>query len=289
MMAPVIICSGDALCELWPDQGGSIGRWTVGGQDMLRRACRDDIRQPLPLGMASFPLVPYSNRIGHAAFTWDGARHQLAANFDPEPHAIHGTGWAAKWDVARVGDDHVTLRNHHEPDAHWPWPFDAEQHISLTADTLSIDLCARNLSDQAVPLSFGHHPYFDRDVAALSFRAARVWHAGADGLPERAETPSGHYDFSHGAPVTGRMLDHGYAGWDGRAEIRWAGRPLKLNITADMAAAVVYIPADGDVFCFEPVPHINNALNLPGHEPQMPVVAPRAEYVAHIRFCARPA
>jgi hypothetical protein len=34
------------------------------------------------------------------------------------------------------------------------------------------------------------------------------------------------------------------------------------------------------------VPHINNALNLPGYEPAMPIVAPGGIFSARIRFRA---
>ena len=56
-----------------------------------------------------------------------------------------------------------------------------------------------------------------------------------------------------------------------------------------LAAAVVYIPAGADYFCFEPVPHIVNALNLPGHAPAMPLVLPGEVFTASITLAARPA
>jgi galactose mutarotase-like enzyme len=72
--------------------------------------------------------------------------------------------------------------------------------------------------------------------------------------------------------------------WDGRARIAWEGRPLELLITSDLPAAVVYIPKGEDRFCFEPVPHCNNALNREDADPPMPVVAPGEEFTAVIRF-----
>jgi aldose 1-epimerase len=239
--------------------------------------------------MATFPLVPYSNRVGFGRFDWNGENYRLAANFPPEAHAIHGTGWTMPWQAEPDGTNAVTLRCVHVPNADWPWPFEAEQRITLSAYTLHIELTARNLSDQPVPLAFGHHPYFDNEGATLSFAAEQVWRTGSDGLPAFAETPQGMFDFTRGDPVQTRILDNGFAGWDGKAHIRWDGRPLTLEIEADVQAAVVYVPEDSNYFCFEPVPHIINALNLPGHMPQMPVVAPGAAYEAQIRFKAEPA
>lgn len=285
----VMLAVGRAECEIWPCAGGSIGRWTISGQEMFRRATLGAETQQLPLGMATFPLVPYSNRIGFGRFDWSGQSYSIKPNFPPEPHAIHGTGWTAAWQFEQLADDAVVLRHVHGPDPDWPWPFQAEQHIRLSADTLSLKLVAQNLSDQHVPLAFGHHPYFDSEGATLSFGALQIWQTGKDGLPAFAEKPQGQDDFTNGDPVAGRALDNGYAGWDGQANVRWAGRPLMLDIHTDMDAAVVYVPPGGDSFCFEPVPHIINALNLPDHQPQMPVVAPGASYSVDIVFKARPA
>jgi aldose 1-epimerase len=287
--APIKLQAGDARCELWPALGGSIGRWAIGRQEMLRRAGAAALANARPVGMATFPLVPYSNRIGFGRFIWKGEAHQLSLNFPPEPHAIHGTGWSAVWQAEQVDATSANLRYAHGPDANWPWPFEAEQRVTLSANALLIELTARNLSDKTVPLAFGHHPYFDSEGATLSFSAGQVWQNGDDGLPTRAERPIGQFDFTYGKPVTGRLLDNAYSGWDGKAQIIWADRSLMLDVESDMAATVVYVPDGGDSFCFEPVPHINNALNLPEQSPNMPVVGPGECFKAHITFNARAA
>jgi aldose 1-epimerase len=239
--------------------------------------------------MASFPLVPYSNRIGFARFDWADQTVLLQANFSPEPHSIHGTGWTSAWEAERLGPGTVILRLVHHANADWYWPFEAEQRITLSANALEIRLIARNRSDQKVPLAIGHHPYFDSKGATLFFNARQVWHTGADGLPAFASAPQGDLDFANHQAVQGRILDNGYAGWDGKARIHWQDRPLQLDIAADMQAAVVYVPQDQQYFCFEPVPHIINALNLPEHSPQMPLVEPGACYETQIVFTATPA
>lgn len=286
--APITLRAGAAECEIWPAAGGSIARLTIGTQEMFRRALTAAPEGSLPLHMASFPLVPYSNRIGFGRFALGGEAIQLEANFPPEPHAIHGTGWTAAWEIASATDSSVVLRHSHQRDAHWPWPFEAEQHIALLNDMLTIEMVARNLSDHVVPLAMGHHPYFDSEAASLSFRAVDVWHTGEDGLPSHTGIPDGAFDFAEGGQVKGRALDNCFAGWDGNARISWDRRPLSLDITSNMEAAVVYVPKGEGYFCFEPVPHIINALNLPDYRPQMPLVAPGARFESHIRFKARP-
>src|SRR5579885_2221445 len=93
--APTVItlARGADRCELVPSIGGSIAEWSVTGQSMMRRASGFSIHTNDPFGMASFPLVPYSNRIGGGRFEWDGKARSLARNFPPEPHSIHGVGF----------------------------------------------------------------------------------------------------------------------------------------------------------------------------------------------------
>lgn len=288
MLKPEIfrIGGGDNVCTLCPAAGGSIVGWRVGAQEMLRKASPGAVNAGDPLQMASFPLVPYSNRIGYARFPWHGRIIELIPNFAPEPHAIHGTGWKQAWAVAEQGDDHITIEYHHAGDAHWPWPFIAAQNVRVGNGVLEIKLSAVNMANEAAPLAFGHHPYFDQEGARLSFGAQQVWLSGADALPTEAIAPDGLLDFSNGGAVAARNIDHCYAGWDGKARVDWAGRPLALEITSDMPATVVYIPDGGDAFCFEPVPHINNALNRPGDLPAMPIIAPGDGFHAMIRFVA---
>jgi aldose 1-epimerase len=274
--APLLLQNGRDRCEIYPAIGGSIGRWSVGDQDMLRVASPDAIDAGDPLGMATFPLVPYSNRIGDAHFSWGGKPVDLAPNFRPEPHAIHGVGWKRCWAVAAHTNQSATLHLSHDADPHWHWPFDAEQEITLGDGVLTLTLRATNRADVAVPLAFGHHPYFDQRHASLHFAAEAVWMSGQDSLPTNAVKPQGQFDFEAAGDVSGRNVDHCYSGINGAAEIRWADRPLRLQISSSpqLPAAVVYVPEGGDAFCFEPVPHINNALNLPGQTPAMPILQP---------------
>ena len=286
-MDRVTISAGESVCTISPAAGGSVASWHVGGQPLLRAAAASDN----PLDMASFPLVPYSNRIGGATFDWAGQTISLARKFEPEPHAIHGVGWARAWAVDRLTADSAVLTLLHAADDHWPWAFEARQHIHVASHELRLTLSVINRAAQAVPLAFGHHPYFDQAGASLCFEAEKVWTAGEDHLPITAQDLSGQdpnalFDFRTGACVEGRSIDHCYSAVSGTAHIKWAGRPLALDILSPLPAAVVYIPLGGDAFCFEPVPHINNALNRAGDTPAMPVIEAGAAFETSILFRA---
>jgi aldose 1-epimerase len=232
--------------------------------------------------------VPYSNRIGQGSFEWRGKPITLARNFPPEPHAIHGVGFERAWQLQTRERNSAVLRLTHRPDAVWPWAFDARQRISLTDDLLILEFEAVNLESQAVPLAFGFHPYFPRNGARLTFHAQGVWLSSDDGLPREQVKPSGPFDFSKGAPVENADIDHCFTGWNGVAIIAWPDKAQALGITAsrELSNAVVYIRRELDAFCFEPVPHINNALNARDPESAMPVIAPGESFEASIRFRA---
>ena len=267
----VVLAQGADRCELLPAVGGSIGAWTVEGQAMLRTASAASIAARDPYGMASFPLVPYSNRIGNAEFEFGGEHFTLARNFPPEPHAIHGVGFERPWLCSERTADSALLTLSHEPDSAWPWAFEARQRITIAERLLTLELSAVNREPRPVTLAFGHHPYFPPSGAHLSFAARAVWLSGPDGLPTEPVTPSGRFDFSQTTPVERAELDHCFAGWSGSAYIVWPARPWALQISASrsLPAAVVRIRGGADGFCFEPVPHVNNALKVRGGEPAM--------------------
>jgi aldose 1-epimerase len=279
---------GADRCDILPHIGGSIGAWSVDGQPMLRAASGAGIAARDPFGMASFPLVPYSNRIGNAKFEWDGKVIALARNFPPEPHAIHGVGFERPWVCSARTTDSVLLTLLHQPDENWPWAFEARQRITIAERELTLDLTAVNLAPRPVPLAFGHHPYFPQNGACLTFRARGIWLVGDDGLPCERVKPSGKFDFSHAAPVEHAEVDHCFTGWTGPARIVWPGKRLELEVSGSwtLPSAVVCIRNGADGFCFEPVPHINNALNMPDREPAMPIIAPGKAFSATVRFRA---
>lgn len=288
MAGPDLITIRDAAshCVLCPQIGGGILRWEIDGQSLLRSGAVADGN---PLMLASFPLVPYSNRIGNAQFDWEGQTKHLTRNFAPELHAIHGVGWTMPWQVQAIDADRCTLAIEHEGDEQWPFAFTASQSFELRDGALIITSTAASRADQPAPLAFGHHPYFDQQGASLRFNAGSVVMNGEDALPLDAEVPKGQFDFAKGDAVAGREIDHCYSDWDGHAEIRWEGRPLALHVRSDMEAAVVYIPAAASAFCFEPVPHVNNALNRPDLAPAMPTIQPGASFVSNILLRSVPA
>lgn len=276
------ISFGDSHCSLAPESGGNIASWTIGDQNLLRPMHGGEHA----LHSASFPLVPYSNRIADARFSWNGKTIHLTSHAEAAPHALHGVGWERSWTIQCQASDRVTLGLKHAGDEDWPFAFSAEQHFTIGSDWLEIRFQAKNDEAFPVPLAFGHHPYFENRGATLRFSADYFYPATLDGLPadKRAITPS--TDFSGGKAIQQCDVDNIFAGWNGEGWIEWKDRPLALHIASDLPHAVVYTPKGCDYFCFEPVPHINNALNRADGD--MDLIAPGATYNGYIRFSAIP-
>jgi aldose 1-epimerase len=282
------LSQGDSRCSLLPQIGGSIAAWSVRGQEMLRPARATDVAQRNPYATAGFPLVPFSNRVGGARFEWKGQLVRLAQNFPPEPHAIHGVGFERPWQVQARTANSVLLAMKHHPDDAWPWGFEARQRLTVGDDSLTLDLSATNLESEPVPLAIGHHPYLPRAGARLTFYAGGVWLLRSDGLPGEQVAPSGDLDFSKGAPVERADIDHCFCGWGRAAYVMWPDKPrmLEISASAELPCVVLYSNAALNEFCFEPVAHMNDALNRREPELSMPVVAAGESFSASIRFRA---
>jgi aldose 1-epimerase len=285
----ITLAAGDLSLVLTPALGGAIAGFTQAGFALMR------VSPPAPDGghaLSCFPLVPFSNRIADGAFTVAGRRYQLNRLPRFAPHAIHGEGWVRPWRVAAASAAAATLVLDHdaaEPGS-WPFPFRAEQHFSLDQSALAVRLSLVNTGALSMPAGIGLHPYFPRhDGVVLGFRAASVWRNGPDQLPAaRAEPPPPEWRFDPPRPLGAPGLDNCFAGWSGTTSIAWpaAGRGLEITADACFGHAVVYTPAGGPDFAFEPVSNMNDAINrmeiVPDHG--LVVLAPGAALTGLVRF-----
>jgi aldose 1-epimerase len=252
---------GASLLELSLERGGSM-------TPLLRRA-------PTPLERSSdaacFLLVPYSNRLRDGRFRFEGKSYDL---HHPKPDAIHGDVRDRPWQVTHCCDHGCTLSFDSRAfrDVHFPFPFAAEVSYRVEDGVFSAGLRVANVGDTRMPAGLGFHPYFNRGLgpegenALLEFAAHGVY----PGSPERPALPTGppvallpEQDFSKLRPLDA-VLDHCFAGWDGRAEIRWpeAGVRAVMEATPQLRHVIVYSPEGKPFFALEPVSNANDGFNL---------------------------
>jgi aldose 1-epimerase len=257
MMTSLLLHHGTAKLALRPDIGGSIEGLWFDDLEIMRSVAPGTLANVKQ--SASYPFVPYSNRIANARLHWQDVTYPLNPNFAPEPHAIHGVGWLGAWGVHKLEADFAHLTFTHTAEAatqdDWPFAFDAWQTFKLTAHTLDMTIGMTNRSAHVVPAGLGWHPYFvKRSQSQLNFDAAGRWEMDAAKLPTTFST-------SGGLQVSGTTLDvdHCYDEWAGTVHLR--DECMDVRITSALKRLVVYTTLARDSIAIEPVSHVNNAMN----------------------------
>ncbi len=274
---------GDFTLDLAPETGGAISALTWRGQPVLRQGPgQGDV-----LDMASFPLVPFANRIALGRVNWSGGLFDLPLNLDGEPHALHGDGWQSVWSVESHSEDAAALTL--KGGTSWPWPYEARQTFTLEADGLYQTLSLTNLSEQPAPFGLGFHPYFPAsEEARLVARLSGVWLTDETNLPARHLQGWPLVDWRWGAGFPpGRVIDHCHTGWDGAALFNpGPGRPsLRLSAGPDITRLHIYAPPGEGYVCLEPVTHRPDAINTQDPEAEgLVILAPGATHEIWMRL-----
>lgn len=120
----------------------------------------------------------------------------------------------------------------------------------------------------------------------LAAAANGLWLSGADWLPRRHVMVPPAWQFGIAYPLPATLVNHAFTGWGGRASVAWPSRGLTLGIESDAGCYVLYTPPGESFFCFEPVDHPINAVNLPGGAEQhgMTLLGPGARLARRFRF-----
>ncbi|MCW3796608.1 aldose 1-epimerase [Sphingomonas sp. BN140010] len=261
---PLQLAAGALELELSPSIGGGIRNfhWTDGERrHPILRQSHSAANSVLEL--ASFPLVPFVNRIRGGRFSFRGREVRLRPNMAGDPSPLHGQGWLGHWTVEACGNQDAELRFVHKS-GEWPWAYEALQMFALDEGGLSLALICRNTSDEPMPCGLGQHPYFPCTSATrLDTKVATAWEIDEQVLPVRQVPAQGRFDLRD-RPVCGQKLDHGFGGWGGSARLTDPSWRLEVTMGSPTARFFqLYSPEDGGIFVAEPVTHANAALNEP--------------------------
>lgn len=259
---------------LLPSLGGGVAAWQLdhdtGPLDLFRPWAGSTDRYTL----ASFPLVPWSNRISAGGFDYDGVHYPMAPNRAGEPYPIHGDGWLQPWAVHQPQDDTVEMTLDSQAFAGNPYAYQALQRFVLMDGGMDQTLTVTHTGDSPLPYGLGQHPFFPRPVGTrLTTQVQGVWLSRPDCLPTQHTTefpPS--WDLRGGMDVNGSLIDNAYTGWSGEARIDWPDYPLTLtmrepNILSrgqNDGLCLLYRSPAISAFCFEPVTHPIDAFHMPG-------------------------
>ncbi len=262
--ATVQLDAGPLSLTLSPSIGGSISalEWIGEGERRgILRKCNGPLEKILDA--ASFPLVPYVNRIRGGSFTFRGREVRLAPNMAGDASPLHGQGWLGAWEVTEQSDTRAVLSFHH-PAGEWPWEYEAEQEVELDERSLALGLACRNLSSEPMPCGLGQHPYFDCGAETrIDTVVTHAWTIDENVLPVEEVVADGRYDLRERL-VCGQNLDNGFGGWNGEARMTDPAWPYNVTLSSLQARFFqLYSPSEGGIFVAEPVTHANAALNAP--------------------------
>ncbi len=262
MVETIVLRSGRLAATVAPARGGGITGFTAGSEPLFAARLED----ASPLGLACFPLLPFSNRIANGRFHADGRTVRLPRNHPGDsdhPHALHGLAWQLPWTVVAATPTSCHLRIDVAA-GDWPWAWRGEQWLRLDPHGLTHRIRLTNRDQRRMPAGIGLHPWLPRNARTM-FRSLHSgeWLTGEDGLPISLTTCPQPLDWWHGKPIATRPVDTVYTGRSGSMTIDWPDRDLTLVMTPSgtLMFTVVYVPDRADHFCVEPVSHMTDAVN----------------------------
>lgn len=265
--------AGALVAELAPAVGGSIAGFyrlqeDGGRYDWLRRASAEALRRREVEAMASFPLIPFCNRIRNGRAQFQGRDIMLPPNRGRSRHAIHGLAWQAPWQVKEHGSTHAVLE-FDSPAGAWPYHFHATQRFTLAPDGLAVAIEVENRDTIPMPLGVGHHPYLPhRPGTVLQTDVERIWLGDDEVMPTGLAVTPVVEQLRHGVLLEKIVADNNFTGWGRRARVSWpesvgqAAATLVLQADAPLDYFVLYSPKDAGYFCIEPVSNCTDWLNL---------------------------
>lgn len=279
MIEPLTIVNGRWRADLVPENGGCVasGQARVGDSwvDVLRPTPSDRLGERWE--MASFPLIPWSNRIRDGRLLWEGTAYRLR-RWGTENFAMHGTAVEYPWEVTERGTDRATIRfdSRRYYGVNFPWGFVATVAFSLEGPRFTWAMGVENVDDEAFPLGLGHHPYFVRrlvssdgsplgEEANLQVNCERSYLLvnGMAGGP--AGPLSSVEDFRAARPLGQDFVDSCQTA---RSSPIAATIEYPEHLTVDIEAGdllthvVVYLPQRESFFAVEPVTNANDAFTL---------------------------
>jgi aldose 1-epimerase len=268
--------------------GGSVAAWQLARPDFApfdlfqRWDGADYLGDPLRIIRASYPLVPWSNRIGNGGFSVDQGFHPIAANAADMPYPIHGDAWQQPWQVTQVdaASLEMTLESKHCNGN--PHHYRAVQTVTLVDGGMDQRLAVTHLGDTPLPYGLGLHPWLPRNAhTTLQANVGGVWLGHDDCLPKEHTTdfpPT--WDLNTGISAAGSLIDNCFTGWDGTARVTWSDQNLQLTLQQHQAQSkakaevgthsvlpnylLLFRKTTGNHFCLEPVSHPVDAFHLPG-------------------------
>lgn len=264
---------GDLYVQVAPEMGAAITQFYSLSQaqryDWLRPASVQAIQEGKINEMASFLMAPWAGRIKEGRFHYQGKNIHYPSQDSSTEHSIHGFVRDRVWQVLsqQITDDvsELVLGFEHKADQAWPFSFFIVQSFLLQQESLRITVKAKNIGEQEMPFSLGHHPFFPANpLTTVQASVQGAWSIDEALNPLSIESHPATQALAHGLSVQHYELDTIFTAWTHEATVLWPEQHRRLRFSVDkhMDFFVVYSPAGQPWFCAEPFGNITNSINV---------------------------
>jgi aldose 1-epimerase len=234
-------------------------------------------------------LHPWANRLSRLGYAAGGKDVTLPPShgryaLDPNGLPIHGAlPGLLRWELIETGaQDRISARlEWSAPELMELFPFAHELRLDALAGDAGLELVTtlRATGADAVPVSFGYHPYLcppgnaSRADWQVSLGASERLVLDERMIPTGATVPLEPRRFA----LDGLSWDDGLAGLSSPPEFSVSAGAQTVTVTFDdgFTYAQVFAPEGQDFICFEPMTAPTNALE---DGSTVPLVAPGEEY-----------
>ncbi len=284
VVATHVMSSGELEATFSPANGMVCSALRHRGEELLGERRGLDVYVEAGKTMGIPLLHPWANRLGGFAYTAAGVEVELDRDSPEvrlEEHGlpIHGVVSAVhEWEVVEAGDAALVAGRDVTGLAEFPFDHRVEVAAELSGARLTLTTTVTPLGDRAVPIAFGHHPYFvlpgvPRAEWQVALPVREHLLLDENQIPTGEREPAGDLD----GPLGERTFDDGYTVDPAGVTFVLAGggRRIEVAFEAGYPFAQVYAPAVEDLICFEPMTAPADALR---HDPR--VVAPGESFSA---------
>lgn len=226
-----------------------------------------------PSACASFPLIPWSNRIRNGHFKFQGTNYELQLN-GKDGTAIHGVTRNMPWHVESFSATRLVtyFNSNNFETVNFPFRFSAHIEFMLSDEHFSIATWLKNEDAIPMPAGFGQHPYIVRslvggtDPVQLEIPCAEYFPLQG-GLPLSGPVPvEPRVDFRQQRPLGNEPIDDCLTGRSAEWPVHFAydesGAQISLHMDPIFQNVVLYVPQDKPFFAVEPVTNANDGFNL---------------------------
>lgn len=287
-----ILAAGDLEAVFLPELGMLGASLQHRGEQLLRRL--ENLEAAAAKGStAGIPLLyPWANRLAVPRYRAAGREVILDPSSpwlhrDEQGLLIHGVPWALlAWKVISAQPDQLVSRldwNRRELLEVFPFRHEVEMNVRLASESFTIETTI--LATDAVPVSFGFHPYFGipglpRAQWRLQLPAMRKLLLDDHKIPTGQEQPCEAFD----GPLGDLDLDAGFALLDEHPKfsLAGAGRRITVEFLENYRYAQIFAPVGKDFVALEPMTAPTSALTS---ERGLQLVQPGQRFRSAFRIC----